>query len=319
MTDPQGLDPPDSPAAERTLPELELENVMLADVGEIIAARSKALILHHGRDLDAAGHEVEAAVRRVLRRRLPSRYYIGNGHVVDATWRQSAEFDVVLSDGASAPILFAAADGTEYFPYESVYAVGEVKSGYYPSHDPVRKFVDDVHELRTQLTREVTSPTYAGAGLNLGPGLTLDEDRPLRNPIYRFMVFVDSTHLGHEQLADVYASSATEDLPNLIAFLDRGILARAWVSDADGDHSPGVEGWQFAPEFHLGEGPAAWTLMGFAPSHEARTYAFLYASLMHHMATCILKPPQMLTYMTRLLTWAEGQAIVPIDRPVGSE
>lgn len=305
--------PPHGTTSGRTAPELELEHVMLADVSEIFAARTKALILHHGHDLDAAGHEVEAGVRRVLRRRIPASFYIGNGHVVDERWKQSAEFDVVITDAASAPVLFEADDGTQYFPYESVYGVGEVKSGYYASQDPVSKFAADVKEIRTQLTREDASLRYLGMGLNVGPGIDIDEDRPYRNPLYRFMVFVNSERLDFGQLRAAYEAHAPENLPNLVAFLDRGILARSWIVDSGDGSGPGVEGWQLAPEFHVGRGPAAWSLMGFEPEHPARTYAFLYASLMHHLGTCVLKPPQMLDYMRRLFTWGPGTTITDVD------
>ncbi len=93
----------------------------------MVAARAKALLIHHTGDPDAAGDEVEQAVRTVLRRKLPSAYYVGHGRVVDARWASSSQLDVVIADNLGASVLFRTAAGTEYFPYESVYAVGEVK------------------------------------------------------------------------------------------------------------------------------------------------------------------------------------------------
>ena len=130
---------------------LEFEKVLRADAAEIIAAREKAQIIHRGRDIDAAGDEVEVATRRVIRRKLPNSYYVGHGHIVDSELNQSPQLDVVIADNSAAPILFATENGTEYFPYEAVYAIGEIKSSYSRSRNYVETFADTVSRVKSRL------------------------------------------------------------------------------------------------------------------------------------------------------------------------
>lgn len=59
-------------------PKFELEQVFRGDAADILAAREKARIIHHGRDIRTAGDEVEMTFRKVLRCKLPCSYYIGH-------------------------------------------------------------------------------------------------------------------------------------------------------------------------------------------------------------------------------------------------
>jgi hypothetical protein len=134
-----------------------LEKVFRFDAAEILAAREKAKILHASHDIDAAGDQVELSVRQMLRDRLPAEYYVGQGHIVDHTWSQAGQFDCVIADVNLSPVLFRSENSTEYFSYESVYAVGEIKSGYYGIKD-VESFVDKLARLQINLSRGVCWP-----------------------------------------------------------------------------------------------------------------------------------------------------------------
>ena len=89
----------------KDLPKLELQKIFQRDAEEIIHARDKALVIHASRDIDAAGDEVEEAVRRVIRRKLATKYYVGHGHILDAQLTTSPQFDVIIADNSGAPIL----------------------------------------------------------------------------------------------------------------------------------------------------------------------------------------------------------------------
>lgn len=90
----------------KRLSKLELERVLQRDAAEIVAARKKAQIIHRTQDIDIAGNEVERAVRNVIRRKLPTAYYVGHGHVVDSELVTSPQLDVIIADNTGAPILF---------------------------------------------------------------------------------------------------------------------------------------------------------------------------------------------------------------------
>src|SRR6266852_6660663 len=185
------------------LRKLELEKVLRADAAEIVAAREKAILIHHSGDIDAAGDEVEEAVRAVLRRKLPSAYYIGHGHVVDSEWHTSPQLDVILADNAGSPILFRAQNGTEYFPYESVYAFGEVKSTYYKNKRYIQDFANTVATLKTELKRQQTPMTYFPGGMALSESsFRIDGVGPYKNPLFSFMLFVEANDFDIDHIAD---------------------------------------------------------------------------------------------------------------------
>ena len=139
---------------DQGFPKFELEQVLRGDAADILAAREKARMMHHGKDIRAAGDEVEMAFRKVLARRIASSYYIGHGHIVDQALHTSPQLDTIITDNAGSPVLFQAEDGSEYFPYEGVYAIGEVKSSYERSKQYIHKFADLLTDIHSQLTRQ---------------------------------------------------------------------------------------------------------------------------------------------------------------------
>ena len=115
----------------RKLAQLELLKVFQLDALELLSAHNRGKVIHTSKNISAAGDEVEITFREILKRKLPNRYYVGRGHIVDNALNSSSDFDVIIADNANSPILFRTQKGNEYFPFESVYAIGEVKSSYY--------------------------------------------------------------------------------------------------------------------------------------------------------------------------------------------
>jgi len=122
-------------------PKLEIAQVLQRDADEIVSARNDARILHKTNDISTAGSEVERTVRNVLSRKLSKIYYVGHGHIVDSSLETSPQLDVIIVDNFGAPRLFEAKNGTEYFPYESVYAIGEIKTTYYKSQKCIHELL----------------------------------------------------------------------------------------------------------------------------------------------------------------------------------
>ncbi|HEY1959280.1 MAG TPA: DUF6602 domain-containing protein [Polyangiaceae bacterium] len=69
----------------------------------------------------------ENAVRKLLRERLPGRYGVGEGLVIDGHDGQSLQNDVVIYDRQRCPWI-ATEKAQTIWPYEFVYGVAEVKS-----------------------------------------------------------------------------------------------------------------------------------------------------------------------------------------------
>jgi hypothetical protein len=129
------------------LPKLEIIEILKQDVEEILSSRSKSKFLHKTKDIDASGDEVENAVRRIIRRKLPIKYYVSQGHIVDKELCTSPQLDIIIADNSGSPVLFTSENGTEYFPYESIYSFGEIKSTYYSSKKYIPCFINSTKSI----------------------------------------------------------------------------------------------------------------------------------------------------------------------------
>jgi hypothetical protein len=281
--------------------KLELRQVLQADAAEIIAARTKALLIHHTGDIDAAGDEVEVAVRAVLRRKLPLAYYVGHGHIIDSRWNTSPQQDVIIADNAGAPILFQTQNGTEYFPYESVYAIGEVKSSYAKSKQYIHRFVAAQGQIKSTLQRQVTPPNYIGPSFSLADCFSVTNVLPCKNPLFSFMVFVSGKdfELGH--ISDLYLSRPAAELPNLLCFLDHGIVANIRIPVKNDAEPAGPLNINLYPAFNQEEAGMInrWAFMpvGASDYRPGGCLGFLYFALASHLRSCMLMPPDMLAYL----------------------
>jgi hypothetical protein len=246
----------------------------------LVRARAEAGRIHAARDIRAAGNQVEIQARQIFARRLPARYRIAHGHVADYRGFVSPQVDVIVVDAFNAPTLFETSDGTEYVPFESVFAIGEVKSTYYRAQRPIEKAIETIHDTRTGLFREATK----------------------RNPFFYFMLFVNSGELDLQAVADVFNTTPLEDLPNTICWLDRGTLLYArLVKNGLGEFvplnyllSPSTD--RDAADNH------AWAFIPWG-AEERRMESNLAAQigiLAQHMEQCVLDAPNLQRYVTLL-------------------
>ncbi len=85
---------------------------------------AKAASPKHGFD---PGPATERAVRDFFAKRLPGRYGVGEGFVIDAEGNQSKQCDVVIYDKERTTVL-STEESLTFWPFESVYAIVQVKS-----------------------------------------------------------------------------------------------------------------------------------------------------------------------------------------------
>jgi hypothetical protein len=189
--------------------QFELERVLMADAIDLIQCREKSKLLHASSDIDASGDEVEIPVRRIIEKWLPKSCYIGHGHIVDSDIKTSPQLDVIIAEKDKSQILFTAENGTEYFPYESIYAIGEIKSTYYEGH--IQEFSETIKQIKDGLRRNPVMPK----GFDL---------RSYVNPLHSFMFFVNSGAFELQKIVNFYENTENFYLPNTICFLDKGIL-----------------------------------------------------------------------------------------------
>jgi hypothetical protein len=206
--------------------KLDLKKVFQSDADEIINAQKKSKLIHSTKNIKSSGNEVETKIREIISKRLPKKCSIGQGHIVDKFWSTSSQLDIVLFDNITATPLFISGDDTSYFPYESVYGFGEIKSTYYRKQNPLKNFIDIIKELKTKLRRNNIT--------------NLSEDA-----LFTFMFFVDSNNLDLEEISELYLNNENKYLPNVVCFLNKGVIVRA---GRYGDPGP-LYGFNYVPEF----------------------------------------------------------------------
>jgi len=269
----------------------------------ILAARTKARMMHHGHDIRAAGDEVEIVFRKMLSRKLPSLYYVGHGHIVDEHLHESSQLDVIIANNTGSPILFRAENGSEYFPYEGVYAIGEVKSSYDNSKKYIHKFSETLKGIQDQLQRE---PVRTAQRFRLSP-------RPYGNPLFSFMFFAEKGDFDIEQIRDLYQTQPESELPNIVCILNKGLIMNTashnwnnpqqkWEPVKQGQ--PGSislipanndEYRKRGVEFH-------WVLTEHGDNDQslAANLANFYYPLIQHLQHCQLTMPKLTEYVNHL-------------------
>lgn len=280
------------------LTNLDIEEIFRQDAQKISDARKLSKVIHATSDIKASGNEVEKAVRCFLESRMPSNFYVGHGHIVDCLQQTSPQLDVILSDKTQIPILLRTNDNTEYFPIESLYAIGEIKSSYNKYEQPIKKFCENLILIKQKMKREeVLNTAYKGEIKNtsLLRDVILARGNKVLNSIYSFMLFVNSDKFDLNEFNDCYHKYGNKYLPNHIIFLDRGVIAF-------GESEKGV--FERYPEY-CDNVENEWLLLSFGidelKEKAGNHLGFLYYNLLDHMNSSLLEPVNLKSYFNSLL------------------
>jgi hypothetical protein len=271
------------------LKSLPLIGVYQLDVEQLNTQRAQAKLIHGSGDTRAAGDQVEQPVRKIVTSRLPRRCRITHGHVIDVSEMVSPQVDIIISDGIRSGHLFQAEDGTEYVPYESVYAIGEVKTTYYKSKKYIQAFSASIANIK-KMRRTPTG----------------------RNPLFGFIFFVDSNDFQVADIEEFYTQSRIEDLPNVVCFLDRGVIFHgAFLRDGEG--RPIVTQYHLYPKLDAKAGVENyWTYLNWGLDNHAQNLMFLHVILSQHIDSCDLEAPNLAHYLLRYLgPWKESTLFKP--------
>lgn len=294
------------------LSKLPFLDVLQADARCLIAARDKARLIHKSGDIDASGDEVEQPVRKLFSDKLPGLCHVGHGHIIDASHAISPQLDVIIADRAATPILFRCENGTEYIPYECVYAIGETKTSYSKAKKPIHKFTDTIRRIRSELNRAKTPTNYLGNGIALGDRFVLSDNRPYKNPLFSFMLFVGGDHFEITDVSDLYKTEPPENLPNVVCILDQGLLL--YIKIQKKEEGPyAFKSINIVPEFVTKtegqEDHWAFIPYGDNSNRPAMTFGVLWFLLMEHLRDCILSEPRLLQYISDLVSFEAGMVI----------
>lgn len=273
-------------------------------------ARESCIDLH-GSDIRAAGNEVEISVRLWLERMLPDTVSVGHGHIIDQESNISPQLDCILRDKSHLPTLFTASDGTEYTPFDSIYAIGEVKSTYYKSSKYIQAFSKTLETIDQDLIRNLIENTAHG-GIkddSLLHHILLGSSQPYLNQLFTFMIFVDSGDASTDDIAEIYRTTQDEYLPDVAIFLNGCVVIKAAI-EGNGmqiykysKQAPPEVTWKIIPALHV-EGTDA--------TSEGKHLGFLYYCLLNHIRESQLEGPNLTSYMKGLLISSKS-AVISID------
>ena len=225
---------------------------------------------------------------------------------MDKELKVSPQLDVIISDSSACPVLFEGEKGTKFYPYESVYAFAEVKTSYIHSKRFIQNFGTTRQRIQSELIREETSPNHFGNGISVGPGLSIAGVKgPYRNPLFSFILFVESGDISHKKLLSEYATSTDEYLPNIACFLDGAIICKSGLSL--GTNELRVDSIVTNSHEIKSDKSLYWLKINFkdASLRGGHALAHLMLALFDHLNSCVLSRPPIHDYMKQMIKAAD--------------
>lgn len=273
--------------------KLSIDSFFNFEADGIDIAQNQVKIIHNSGDIPSSGNQLEVSIRNFFKSKLPEKYYISNGHIIDSALSTSPQLDLIIADNFRTPILYKTFDGTEYLTYESIYSYAEIKSSWNKKY--IEDFVITKERMHNFLTRESISPNFLDAG---GKGIMLDIPttyNAYKNPLFTFMFIGDSSAFSFEHIKEQYQNKEWKFLPNIICLYDRGLIININKTDLENK----IFKVNLYPEF-LQENAAEseWILLKF--DKKRSTLGTLYYMVLEHLNTCVLGTPNMLEYMQQI-------------------
>lgn len=274
--------------------KLNVASFFEVEAKEMVLASEVADSLHKAKDVRASGNEVEIVVRNFFNDKLPNRYYISNGHIVDMNLTISPQLDIIIADNLRSPILYKTRDSTEFITYESVYSIGEIKKKFEDGH--VEKIVKTIEQFKKNIHREPVEPNFLDVG---STGLKIDQPTttfPSKNPLFWFYIAVDFDRSKFKLKTlqkKVNTPSIWPNLPNIFCILKKGVILCAEKEKLK-ENKLSIT---LYPEF-ADKSKYAWYL--YATKRESEALAIVYYLLNEHLRLSLLKQPNMMDYLFRM-------------------
>jgi len=269
--------------------KFELSQVYKTYADQLLLAASISGIMLESSNMDSAGEQIEGSLRKLLADLLPQRVCVSHGHIVDKNASISNQQDVLIADSFYSRSLIKSLDGTEFYPYESVYATGEVKKTW--SQSKLIAALGAIERIKKDLQRKSVPPNHIESGSNF---IQLNENitkNPSRNPLFSFTFSIDfDTSYTPDKIALIYNESSNKGgLPNLSVVLKRGIFV--CISEEQINH--GTLQIKLYPEFTDGSEKCRWVFIKMEP-HES--FAYLIFMITQHLNDTILEKVATMDY-----------------------
>lgn len=283
------------------LKELRLRPFFIQEAAKIVSERKRALEIHPS-NIRASGNIVEQAVREFVYDRLPGNFHVGQGHIIDQHRKVSPQLDILVTDVSSLPILLKTHESTDYYPIESVYGFGEIKSTYRKRSKQIKKFCDTIREIRSSMYRiEDRNTAYNGiTGDTYLHHMGLGSPNPTLNPLFSFMFFVDGGDFKFEDFKCLLSEYESKHLPNLIILLNKGVVVKGIMRDTG-------MGIDLYPEYEKQD--SKWYFSNLSGSDEFTgiNLTVLYFCLLMHLKDCHLRCPDYFKYFSDVVLFSKSR------------
>lgn len=273
--------------------KLSIDTFFNFEADGIDIALSQVKLIHNSGDIYASGSHLEIAIRNFFKKKLPEKYYISNGHIIDTSLSTSPQLDLIIADNFKTPILYKTFDDTEYLTFESIYAYAEIKSSWNKKY--IEDFVTTKERLDKFLNREKISPQFLDAG---GKGIMLNirtTTNDYKNPLFTFMFVGDSSAFSFEHIKEYYKNTNWKYLPNIICLYDKGLIININKTELENK----IFKVNLYPEFlSTNKYDNEWVLLKF--DKKRSSLGTLYYIVLEHLNTCVLGGPNMLNYLQNI-------------------
>lgn len=280
---------------------LNLDKFFEYDLEKIYMAYRLSGTIHSDlNNIRASGDQVEFAVKQFYQSKLFPKYHVCDGHIIDKNLKVSPQYDVIISENAKNPILFDLADKSQLVYFESVYLFGEVKRSFY-SVDLFDKFIISISRFKKEMERESISPHSFESGsaiIQLQNNLT---NLPLRNPLFSFMFFIDSSQMKMNEIGKLLRDTENKNLPNIIVLLDQGLIVNV---DSELFENDNIQ-INLYPEFSKN---SKWVFIEMSDGGNS-VLTYQYMLIQEHLNNCILGHPQVLEYTKNLFSFSTSNFI----------
>ncbi|HMF70982.1 MAG TPA: DUF6602 domain-containing protein [Flavitalea sp.] len=239
-------------------------------------------------DIKSSGNEVEASLRVLLSNLLPERVNITHGHIVDKFTNVSNQQDVLIAESFFTKSLIRTLDGTEFYPFESIFAAGEVKKTW--SQSKLSDAIKSITRIKRLLKRDPISSHHLLSGSNLIRLSTSITQNPVRNPLFTFTFSLDYDNTYNlSKIVDLYRNTPLEVLPNVSIVLNRGIFVYIDVEKLE----HGELSIKLYPEFVSSEVKCQWALIQL---ESEANLAYLIFMLTQHINDSVLEKVSSMGY-----------------------
>jgi hypothetical protein len=277
---------------DRDFRQLSIDSFFDFEANHIDIAHNQVKLIHNTGDIPACGNQLEIAIRNFFKLKLPEKYYISNGHIIDINLKTSPQLDLIIADNFKTPILYKTLNGTEYLTYESIYSYAEIKSSWEKKY--IEEFIETRQRIDEFLFRSNVSPNFIDTG---GKGIELDiptTKNAYKNPLLTFMFIANSDKFSFSHIKKLYEEIDWKYLPNIICLFDKGIIVNINKKMLDDK----IFQINLYPESVNFKEDHEWVLLTY--NKKRSTLGTLYYIILEHLNTCVLGYPNMLNYMQQI-------------------